>query len=78
MVADRMSTHGRDGDVTHLHYPRAGHMLFPYVRPSDAMFPAYPLDLGGTDADDRAAHTAAWPQIVTHLRQKPVRTTAGP
>lgn len=68
MVVDRMSRHGRTNDVKHLHYPQAGHMLFPYVRPSDVMFPAYPMDLGGTATDDLAAHTAAWPQVVEHLR----------
>ena len=41
MIVDRMSRHGRAKDVKHLHYPEAGHMLFPYIRPSDAMFPAY-------------------------------------
>jgi pimeloyl-ACP methyl ester carboxylesterase len=68
MIVDRMSRHGRADDVKHLHYPQAGHMLFPYVRPSDAMFPEYPMDLGGTDADNLAAHTAARAQVVAHLR----------
>lgn len=68
MIVDRMARHGRAADVTHLHYPQAGHMLFPYVRPSDAMVPAFPMDLGGTDADDQAAHTRAWPQVVEHMR----------
>ena len=68
MVVDRMSRHGRANAVKHLHYPQAGHMLFPYVRPSDVTFPEYPMDLGGTAADDSAAHTAAWPQVVAHLR----------
>ena len=68
MIVDRMSRHGRANDVTHLHYPQAGHMLFPYVKPSDVTFPAYPLDLGGTAADDLAAHQAAWPQVIEHLR----------
>ena len=68
MIVDRMSRHGRADDVKHLHYPQAGHMLFPYVRPSDAMFPEYPMDLGGTDADNLAAHTAARVQLVAHPR----------
>lgn len=68
MIVDRMSGHGRGADVKHLHYPKAGHMLFPYARPSDAMFPAYPIDLGGTAADDLAAHMAAWPQVIEHMR----------
>jgi hypothetical protein len=71
MIVDRMSRHGRADDVTHLHYPQAGHMLFPYSRPSDAMFPEYPMDLGGTTADDLAAHRAAWPQVIEHLRGGP-------
>ncbi|HET9359838.1 MAG TPA: acyl-CoA thioester hydrolase/BAAT C-terminal domain-containing protein, partial [Vicinamibacterales bacterium] len=69
MIVDRMSRHGRANDVKHLHYPQAGHMLFPYVKPSDVTFPAYPLDLGGTAADDLAAHMAAWPQVIEHLRR---------
>jgi hypothetical protein len=51
-------------------FPRAGHMLFPYVRPSDAMFPAYPVDLGGTGADDLAAHGAVLPRVIEHMRGK--------
>jgi acetyl esterase/lipase len=68
MIVDRMSRHGRATDVKHLHYPKAGHMLFPYARPSDAIFPAYPVDFGGTAADDLAAHVAAWPQVIEHMR----------
>jgi len=68
MIVDRMSRHGRVNGVKHLHYPLAGHMLFPYVRPSDVMFPEYPTDLGGTAADDLVAHTAALPQVIEHLR----------
>lgn len=68
MIVDRMSKHARGSDVKHLHYPNAGHMLFPYIRPSDAMFPAFPMDLGGTADDDLAAHADAWPQVIEHLR----------
>lgn len=77
MIVDRMSKHGRGDGVKHLHYPNAGHMLFPYVRPSDVTFPAYPTDLGGTAADDLAAHTAAWPQVIEHLRGWCKRDAAG-
>jgi hypothetical protein len=28
-----------------------------------------PFDLGGSRDADRAAHAAAWPQIVAHLEQ---------
>ncbi len=69
MVVDRMAQHGRSGDVRHLHYPRAGHMLFPYMRPADVMVPAFPMDLGGTPEADAAAHAEAWKQVVGHLRQ---------
>lgn len=69
MVVGRMEQHGRANDVRHLHYPRAGHMLFPYVRPSDVMVPAFPMDLGGTPEADAAAHADAWGQVVSHLRQ---------
>ena len=69
MVVNRMAQHGRAGDVRHLHYARAGHMLFPYVRPSDVMVPAMPFDLGGTAEADGAAHADAWPQVTSHLRQ---------
>jgi hypothetical protein len=68
MIVERMSEHGRVNDVTHLHHPRAGHMLFPYVRPSDVMFPEYPVDLGGTPADDLAAHNGTWSHVIEHLR----------
>lgn len=67
-VVRRMREHGRGRDVTHLHYPQAGHMLFPYKRPSDTLIPAMPADLGGSAEADAAAHRAAWPQVVAHLR----------
>jgi dienelactone hydrolase len=63
----RMAEHGRAHDVRHLHYPDAGHMLFPYKRPSDTLIPAMPADLGGNSEADAAAHRAAWPQVVEHL-----------
>jgi dienelactone hydrolase len=68
MVVGRMTKHGRAADVRHLHYPRAGHMLFPYVRPSDVTVPAFPMDLGGTPEADLAAHADAWGQVIDHLR----------
>jgi hypothetical protein len=39
MVVNRMAQHGRAGDVRHVHYPQARHMLFPSVRPADVMVP---------------------------------------
>jgi dienelactone hydrolase len=65
----RLARHGRAGDVVHLHYPSAGHMLFPYTRPSDTLIPAMPADLGGSPAADAAAHRAALPAVVAHLRR---------
>jgi dienelactone hydrolase len=69
-VVRRMVEHGRAADVAHLHFPEAGHMLFPYTRPSDTLIPAMPADLGGSAEADAAAHRAAWPQVVAHLRGK--------
>ena len=62
-----MAEHGRARDVTHLHYSQAGHMLFPYTRPSDTLIPSWPADLGGSAEADAAAHRAAWPRVVQHL-----------
>lgn len=70
MVVDRMRQHGRSDRVRHLHYPSAGHMLFPYVPPSDVMMPPYPMDVGGTADADAAAHADAWGSVVSHLRQR--------
>jgi dienelactone hydrolase len=67
LLVQRMSGHGRARDVTHLHYRKAGHMLFPYTRPSDTAIPALAVDLGGTPEADAAAHRAAWPRVVEHL-----------
>ncbi len=69
-LVERMTEHGRASDVEHLHFPQAGHMLFPYTRPSDTEIPAMPAALGGTAEADAAAHRAAWPAVVEHLRRK--------
>jgi pimeloyl-ACP methyl ester carboxylesterase len=68
MVVDRMRRHHRADHVRHLHFPLAGHMLFPYVRPSDVTVPPFPVDVGGTADADAAAHNAAWDTVVDHLR----------
>jgi len=68
MIVDRMGRHDRADRVRHLHFPRAGHMLFPYVRPSDVTAPPFPVDVGGTADADAAAHSAAWEIVVDHLR----------
>lgn len=67
-LVERMTQHGRARDVRHLHFPSAGHMLFPYTRPPDTLIPALPADLGGSPEADAAAHRAAWPAVVAHLR----------
>ena len=69
MVVDRMRQHGRSDEVRHLHYPAAGHMLFPYVRPSDVTGPPFPVDVGGTADANAAAHADAWRTVVDCLRQ---------
>jgi uncharacterized protein len=68
MVVQRMNSHGRDGDVAHLHYPEAGHRLFPWTPPPDVLFPPFPAALGGTPGKDAAAHASAWPHVVAHLK----------
>jgi uncharacterized protein len=68
LVVDRMQRHGRGDQVRHLHFPRAGHMLFPYARPSDVTGPPFPVDVGGTADADAAAHVEAWQVVVDHLR----------
>jgi hypothetical protein len=45
-LVERMAGHQRAQDVTHLHFPSAGHMLFPYKRPSDTLIPALPRTSG--------------------------------
>jgi dienelactone hydrolase len=70
MVVDRMRQHDRGDHVRHLHFPRAGHMLFPYSRPSDVTVPPYPMDVGGTADADAAAHADAWGTVVDRLRPR--------
>jgi hypothetical protein len=69
MVVDRMRRHGRLSSVSHLNYPQAGHVLFPYrtVSPHGVMVPM-PFDLGGGPEAATAAHASAWKQVVAHLR----------
>ena len=69
MIVERMADHGRAGDVSPLHYPQAGHMLFPYIFPRDSTIPPAPMDLGGTPTADAAAHASAWGKVVGHLRR---------
>lgn len=82
MVVARMRQHQRAEAVTHLNYPAAGHSLFPYKAPSSGdpsdSRPAMPFDLGGSREADRAAHAAAWPQVVAHLGQTRVHKKKGP
>lgn len=67
-IVERLSRHGRGDRVRHLHYPAAGHILFPYARPPDTRVPHIAVDFGGTPEANRQAHCAVWPEIVRHLR----------
>jgi dienelactone hydrolase len=64
----RMTEHGRARDLKHLHFANAGHMLFPYQRPSDTLIPEGLVDLGGSAEADAAAHASAWQKVVETLR----------
>jgi len=66
-IAARLARHGRADAARHLHFPAAGHLLFPYARPRDTHVPHIAVDFGGTPEANRAAHLAAWPEIVRHL-----------
>ena len=67
MLTDRMASHARSDGIRHLHYPKAGHMLFPYSRPADTKVPEMAIDLGGSPDDDAAAHVDAWPMVLRCL-----------
>jgi dienelactone hydrolase len=71
MMVERMTAHGRAGDVVHHHYPAAGHMLFPYSLPADGSSPPFALALGGTADANADAHASVWPNVVAHLRGLP-------
>jgi hypothetical protein len=68
MIVERIRRHGRASAVTHLNYPEAGHVLFPYknLSPQGASIPM-PFDLGGSPEAALAAHTATWKKVVSHL-----------
>ncbi len=68
MLIARMSAHDRSAAITHLNYPAAGHLLFPYSRPPDTHVPPFLTDYGGNPESDAAAHADAWPQVVACLR----------
>jgi dienelactone hydrolase len=65
MVVDRLRRSGRERIVTHLNYPDAGHVLFPFEPPDQA---GRPFDLGGRPEAAESAHASAWPQVVRHLQ----------
>jgi dienelactone hydrolase len=67
MLTERMSRHGRRDAISHLDYPRAGHMLFPYSRPADTLVPEMLTDFGGSPEADAAAHADAWPKVLGSL-----------
>jgi methyltransferase (TIGR00027 family) len=70
MVVERLRLHGRADAVSHLNYPDAGHVLFPYKSPShSAAQPPFRFDFGGSREASATAHADAWPQVVAHLRQ---------
>jgi dienelactone hydrolase len=68
MLTARMASYGKRDRITHLHYPTAGHMLFPYSRPSDTQVPEMLTDFGGSPDNDAAAHADAWPTVLRCLR----------
>lgn len=68
MLTDRMASYGKSDRITHLHYPKAGHMLFPYFRPADTLVPEMLTDFGGSPEEDAAAHVDAWPRVLRCLR----------
>ena len=68
MLTERMSSQGRRDAITHLNFPRAGHMLFPYSRPADTMVREMLTDYGGSPEADAAAHANAWPEVLRCLR----------
>ncbi|HET8695909.1 MAG TPA: acyl-CoA thioester hydrolase/BAAT C-terminal domain-containing protein [Gammaproteobacteria bacterium] len=70
-LTDRMARYGKSDRITHLHYPDAGHMLFPYSRPADTQVPDMPTDFGGSRAADEAAHADARPRVLRCLRAEP-------
>jgi acetyl esterase/lipase len=70
MVIDRMRRTGREYAVTHLNFPDAGHMLFPFEPSSSVAMPPMPFDLGGRPGAAINADAVAWPQVVQHLRQE--------
>jgi uncharacterized protein len=71
MLTVRMASHERRDGIRHLHYPKAGHMLFPYTRPADTKVPEMPTDLGGSPEANAAAHADAWPTVLRYLRGEP-------
>ena len=65
MLTERMRKAGRATLVRHLDFPQAGHALF--RGPVEAASPMQ-LDFGGSDGSADAAHMAAWPEVIQHLR----------
>lgn len=68
MLTERMRDAGRATSVRHLNFPQAGHALFPYPGPSDEAAVPMQLDFGGNVESADAAHVAAWPEVIQHLR----------
>ena len=70
MLTERMERHGRGGDITHVHHPEAGHVLFEGFALS-----GHGLALGGSPEATRAAHLEVWPHVLATLRSTPGRPT---
>jgi len=67
MIVERMQAHSRSADVRHLDFPECGHVVVRPWPPGQA--PPMPFDNGGTDEALDAAHDAALPAVVRHLRE---------
>ena len=69
MMKARLARVGREDQVVHLRYPKAGHALAPWAphgARSRIMSRLY--DLGGQPHDNREAALDAWPKAVSFFR----------
>lgn len=63
LLVERMTGHDRGDDITHVHLPDAGHILFEGFE-----VPNVGMDVGGSSAATSAAHGIVWPQVLATLR----------
>lgn len=68
MLTERMRAAGRSASVRHLSFPQAGHALFPFLGRGDQAAAPMQIDFGGSHESAAAAHMAAWPHVIQHLR----------